>query len=116
MLKHIKPRDIVEFLLFAVGFVALVTLAAFLESAPLSLSLWIAVALGVVLWIIWGILVIREREKEARKPRLKIMRNGTWEDVMGLDDVLPGAMIRPIDTALRTTPMIFDQEEYKEKA
>lgn len=101
MLKHIKPRDILEFFLFGIGILALIVLAGFLESAPLSVSIWVAVVLSVALWIVWFVLIAKERNKEAAAPKLKIMRNGQWVDVM-TGDTSPRT---------RREARIFDQDE-----
>ena len=73
MLKHSKPRDIVEFFLFGLIFVALIGFAGFLETAPLSLTMLVALVVGLGLWITWFILVVRQRAREHRRPDLKIM-------------------------------------------
>lgn len=81
MFKHLKPKDIIEFLAFGLGFVALIVIAGFLESSPIGISMWIAVVLALLLWIVWAIIVINDRKAQAATPRLKIMRNGQWVDV-----------------------------------
>lgn len=101
MLKHIKPRDIIQFMLTGFSFLALILIAGFLETAPIALAIWVAVGLATALWIVWIILVARDRREELR-PRLMIMRNGEWVDV---DDAAK--------THSREHP-IFDQDDYKE--
>lgn len=102
MLKHIKPIDIVEFLLFGFGFLALIILAGFLESAPLGITIWVAIGLAFLLWILFAVLRARQRSAEAAKPRLKMMHNGQWLDV---------AVIEQIQQSPRRPVQIFDQDE-----
>jgi Zn-dependent protease with chaperone function len=102
VLKHIKPRDILEFILFGFGFLALVLIAAFLESGPIALILWVAVSLGFILWIIFAVIVARQRAAEAAKPRLKMMHNGQWMDV---------AVIEQLNNSPRRPVQLFDQDE-----
>lgn len=86
MLKHIKPRDLIEFFLFGLAFLALVVVAGYLESTPVGTAIWVAVVLAIVLWITWFLLVARDRNRDAARPKLKMMRNGEWVDVDTLVD------------------------------
>lgn len=101
MLKHIKPIDIVEFLLFGIGFLALIILAGFLESAPLGITVWVAVGLAFFLWLTFFVLRARQRAAEAAKPKLKMMHNGQWLDV---------AVIEQLNHSPRRPVQIFDQD------
>lgn len=104
-MKHLKLRDILEFLMWSFAIIALIALAGFLESAPLGITMWVAVILAVILWIVWGVLVIRERNAAASAPKLKIMHNGQWVDVAEIQ-----SDIRPISQPL------FDQDKKEESA
>ena len=99
MFKHLKPRDIVEFLLFGLGFLALIVIAGFLENAPIGISMWVAVVLALALWIVWAIIVINDRKNQAKAPKLFITKNGVWAEVVS------GA------PTTRREARIFDQDE-----
>ena len=99
MFKHLKPRDIVEFLLFGLGFLALIVIAGFLENAPIGISMWVAVVLALALWIVWAIIVINDRKREAAAPKLYIMKNGVWAEV-----------VNGQQPATRREARIFDQD------
>lgn len=112
MLKHIKPKDILEFFLFALAFIAIIAVAGFLESAPISIALWVAAGLGVILWITWFIVVAVQRKREAKRPTLKIMHNGKWVDV----DSQVGAQLMAQHYASPRRPLeVFDQADYENK-
>lgn len=80
MLKHIKPKDILEFLLFG-ALIVLLLFVCSIVTAPLPVLLWTLLPLAAVLWVIWFIVVVYERNKRAKAPGLKIFRNGEWIDV-----------------------------------
>lgn len=101
MLKHITPKDVVEFILFGLAIVAMIVVAGIIESAPITLSVWIVVVLAAILWFTWIVLVARERNREARRPKLKMMWNGQWVDVDSLS---------PVNTPRRQV-QFFDQDE-----
>ena len=110
MLKHIKPKDVIEFFLIALGFMALMVVASILESAPLGIALWLAGALSVILWIAWWVVVVIQGNKENRA--LKIMVNGKWEDV---DSPAGAAMLAQTYSTPRRPIQLFDQDD-KEQA
>lgn len=112
MLKHIKPKDVIEFFLIALGFMALMVVASILESAPLGIALWLAVALSVILWIAWWVVVVIQRNKETQKPKLKIMSNGEWVDV---DSPNGAAALASAYSTPRRPIQLFDQDN-KEQA
>ena len=101
MLKNIKPKDVVEFFLFGLAFLALIVIAGYLDSAPIGQAIWVAVGLAVVLWLIWLALVARDRNRETARPKLKMMRNGQWVDV--------DTRVDPSN--LQRTAQFFDQDE-----
>ena len=114
MLKHIKPRDIVEFFLFGLIFVALIGFAGFLETAPLSLTMLVALVVGLGLWITWFILVVRQRAREHRRPDLKIMVDGKWVSVdskVGAE-AFTAAYLQPKSA---TPVQIFDQDAHQKE-
>jgi hypothetical protein len=86
VLKHIKPKDILEFLLYGLAFVALIVVCG-LENAPLGILLPVLVIVALPLWIGWFVLVAYERKKRAGQPRLKMMHNGEWLDVVEVEYV-----------------------------
>lgn len=86
MLKHIKPKDIVEFFLFGLIAVA-VFIVCGMENAPLSILLPTAGIVALFLWLIWFGIVIHERNQTAKKPKLKMMHNGEWHDVVEVEYV-----------------------------
>ena len=115
MLMHIKIRDILEFFLFALGFLAIIAVAGFLETAPLAIALWVGAGLGIILWITWFIVVALQRKREAKRPTLKIMHNGEWVDV----DSPIGVQLLAQQYRRPQRPLeLFDQADYdnKEKA
>lgn len=99
MFKHLKPKDIIEFLAFGLGFVALIVIAGFLESSPIGISMWVAVILALMLWIVWAIIVVNDRKRQAAIPKLMIMQNGVWAEVA------------PVQPTTRREARIFDQDE-----
>ena len=99
MFKHLKPKGIIEFLAFGLGFVALIVIAGFLESSPIGISMWVAVILSLLLWIVWAIIVINDRKRQAATPNLMIMQNGVWMEVVA---------DKP---ATRREARLFDQDE-----
>ena len=100
MLKHIKPRDIVEFFLFGLIFVALIGFAGFLETAPLSLTMLVALVVGLGLWITWFILVVRQRAREHRRPDLRVA------------EAFTAAYLQPKSA---TPVQIFDQDAHQKE-
>ncbi|AWN03282.2 hypothetical protein PBI_CAMILLE_35 [Microbacterium phage Camille] len=103
VLKHIKPRDILEFFLYGIGIVALILIAGYLESAPLGAALWVAVILAVALWIVWFVIVARQRKQENAEPTLWMMQNGLWTAMDGSGRTRPAR--------LREAAQLFDQDE-----
>jgi 4-hydroxybenzoate polyprenyltransferase len=77
-MRHLKPRDIVESLLFLICFTALFAFAGYLETAPLGLSMWMAGGLAIVLWIAYILIVVHQRKIEERRPILWMKINGKW--------------------------------------
>lgn len=73
-------KEIVQTVLAAFGVVALIFVCGFLESAPLLIAALVAVVLGILLWVIYAVLVIRENKKKVQL--LWIMKDGTWTPVM----------------------------------
>ena len=105
MLKHIRPKDVVEFLLIGLAVTVLIIVAGILESAPLGIALWLAVALAVILWVTWFIIVGIQRNNDSRRPKLKILRNGQWVDVEHVSDL--STPRRPVQ--------LFDQDNPNDK-
>lgn len=102
MLKHLKPRDILETLLFLVCFIALFAFAGYLETAPLGISLWMAGGLAVVLWIVYIVVVARQRHQEQNQPTLWMAVNGYWVAQDGSGRSFP---------MQKTVQPIFDQDQ-----
>jgi len=114
---HIKPKDIVQTMLYLIGFLTLMVLAAYLETAPMAviLGLWIVAALVLILIVTWFILVAKERERENARPKLKMMQNGRWVEVASIEGT---SLIKalPESDSPRRPISIFDQNEHKEQA
>lgn len=111
---HIKPKDIVEFLLIGILVVALIFLAGFLETAPLGITMWVAVFLAVLLWIAWGVLVILQRREEDKPlvtmPELWVSNGKEWVSMS--DPTKKRPFVSRADS--RRAATIFDQEEATE--
>lgn len=75
------PRDIIEVILFLVAFIALFALAGYMETAPIEITMWLAAIVSILLWVVYILVVAYQRNKEANRPRLKIMYKGQWVDV-----------------------------------
>ncbi len=101
-MKHITPRDIVEFFLFGLGVVLLIILAAVLESTPVGISFWFAAILAVGLWVFWFYLVIRDRKKEALKSVIWVANATHW--------VAQDGSGRTIPLKKKPEPPVFDQD------
>lgn len=86
MLKHIKPKDILEFLLFGVALVVLFIVCG-MENAPLPVLLPTLGLVSLILWITWFCIVAYERKQRAEKPKLKMMHNGEWHDLVEVEYV-----------------------------
>ena len=106
MLKHIKPKDLIEFFLFGFVFVAIIVISGFLEAAPLSLGLLIAAAIGLILWVLWFALVARDRRREAKAPVLWMSNGKTWVAQDGSGRIQPFT---------RRVQPIFDQDDHINK-
>lgn len=101
-MRHLKPRDIVEALLFLTCFTALFALAGFLETAPLGLSMWMAAIVAVVLWIAYLIVVIRQRTQDINRQTLWMAVDGHWVAQDGSGRSFP---------MQKTTQALFDQDQ-----
>lgn len=101
MLKHITPKDLVEFLGFGLGFVVLIILAGSLEAAPLGIAILFAIVAAFVLWVVWAIIVIRDRKGSAGKT-LWVSDGTQWIAADG------SGRTRPFNTR---TGVLFDQDE-----
>lgn len=95
-----KIKDIVQGLLMAIG----LTLLIFLVAAVDSLPMWFLLIVGIFFWIVWLLLIIRERRSSVK---LKIMIDGKWVDV----DSLTAAQTAQHIYRRPATMQIFDQEE-----
>ncbi|QCG77533.1 hypothetical protein SEA_DIZZYRUDY_36 [Microbacterium phage DizzyRudy] len=114
MLKHIKPRDIVEFFLFAFVIMVLILVTGVLESAPLEQAVLVAIPLAIALWLTWFILIARERARDHRRPDLKIMVDGKWVSVdskVGAQ-AFSAAYLQPRSA---TPVQIFDQDAHQKE-
>lgn len=78
MLKHLKPRDILEVVLFLVCFTAIFAFAGYLDNAPLGTAMWMAGLLAVILWVAYIIIVAQQRKAEDTRPILWMKVNGKW--------------------------------------
>lgn len=105
-MKHLTFRDVASILLGTVGILAIVLVAAYMESGPLGSVVVVALVLSVILWGVYAVSVVHDRKKDAKRPKLKIYRNGKWIDVVNLEDV--STPRRPVN--------LFDQDNYKEQA
>lgn len=85
---HLKPRDIVEMLLFIIGFVSIFAIAGYLETAPLALTMWLVGIIATALWVCYVILVVHQRKKESAMPVLWIRQDGRWISI-------PGGRVKP---------------------
>jgi len=114
MLRNLKPRDILEVLLFLICFITIFAVASYLETAPLSIALWLGGLMAVLLWIAYIIVVSVQRNREASRMKLKIMSNGKWVDVDSPEGVL--ALSRAYH---KPNVELFDQDDHiieKERA
>lgn len=102
MLKHLKPRDILEVLLFLIGFIAIFAFAGYLETAPLGYAMWMAGILAVILWIVYIAIVAHQRKEEVNKPTLWMVVDGYWVAQDGSGRRFP---------TKKTTQPIFDQDQ-----
>lgn len=107
-MKYQKIRDLVTFLLMALGIATLIVLSAFLESSPLGISVWVATVVGTVLWIVWGILAYKEHKPiEPIEPILWVSNGKEWVATDGSGRTRPFNYIpRP-----RGRSILFDQDE-----
>lgn len=100
MFKHIKPKDILEFILLGVAVIVLLVVGG-MENQPLPVLLptlgWIA----VILWVTWFIVIARERKQRAENRKLHLFRNGEWQEVDPVSPALP----------TRRQAQFYDQDE-----
>lgn len=73
-------KEVVHTVLAAFGVVALIFVCGFLESAPLFTAAIVAAILGIILWVIYAVLVIRDNRKKVQI--LWIMKDGKWHAIM----------------------------------
>jgi len=106
-MKHLKPRDILEILLFLICFITIFALAGYLETAPISSALWLGGGFAIVMWAAYIITVSAQRKREAARMRLKIMSDGVWVDVDTPEGVL--ALSRAYK---KPNVQLFDQDDY----
>ena len=78
MLKNLKPRDILEVLLFLICFIAIFAVAGVIETAPLSIALWLGGGLAIILWIAYIIVLAVQRNNELNRQTLWMAVNGHW--------------------------------------
>jgi hypothetical protein len=102
-MQYIKLRDILEFLMWGFGIVALIFLAGFLETAPLGITMWVAVLLAIVLWIAWIIIVAKQRKAESNKAVLWMVIDGYW--------VAQDGSGRRVPMRRTNNQPVFDQDE-----
>jgi len=106
MLKHLKPRDILEIMLFVICFISIFAFAGYLNTAPLGVAMWMAGALAVILWVAYILVVAHQRRQEANRPILWMKINGKWIAQDGTGREHPMYKSEPI----------FDQDQQKEPA
>jgi amino acid transporter len=73
-------KEVVQSVLAAFGVVALIFLCGFLESAPLAQAAAVAAILGIILWVVYVWLVLRDNKKKVTI--LWIMKDGKWHPIM----------------------------------
>lgn len=106
-----KIKDIIEFILFAFVFVALVVLAGVLESVPIQVGVLLAMVLGGILLFVWLALVIKENREADADVQLKIMIDGEW---VAIEDLTPQQTYEHLyrDSSV---VQLFDQEVYDDR-
>lgn len=115
-MKNLKPRDILQVLLFLLCFITIFAVAGYLETAPISVALWLGGLLAIVLWIAYIIVVAVQRNQEANRIKLKVMANGKWVEVDSPEGIF--ALSRAYG-AKNPQVEIFDQDDHiieKERA
>lgn len=106
-MRHLTIRDILEIILFAVGFLALCAIVGFLETAPITVAIWVAASASILLWIAYVFVTAYQRSKEAARRTLWIMHNGQWVAADGSGRTKPGPQIV---NQRRTPQPIFDYD------
>lgn len=72
-------REIVQTVLASFGVLALIFLCGFLESAPLAQAAVVAAVIGIILWVVYAWMVIRDNK---RQHVLWIMKDGKWHPIL----------------------------------
>lgn len=104
-MKHIKPKDIVEFMVFGLLVALLIFVSGYLESTPIYQGVIVAGVLASILWIIWGVLTYRDR-----RPRLMVWIDGRgWVDTSENDETYEDVFLHPKAVKLRQT-QLYDQD------
>ena len=108
----IKIKDIVEFILFGFGMVALILLAGILESSPLGISVWIAVVLGALLWILWLVLTLKDNKAAnaplVTEPLLWVSDGEKWVAMDG------SGRTKPFQSRAERREQLFDLADFDE--
>jgi len=101
-MKHLKPRDILETILFLLCFIAIFGLAGHLETAPMAVVMWMGGGMGIVLWVAYFIIVAQQRKAEVNRQTLWMAVNGYWVAQDGSGRKFP---------MQKTTQPLFDQDQ-----
>lgn len=116
-MKHLTPRDILQVILFLLCFLTIFAVAGYLETAPVSVALWMGGALSIILWIAYIIVVAVQRNREHNRIKLKVMANGKWVDVDSPEGIF--ALSNAYNGRPKPNVQIFDQDDHiieKERA